>query len=131
MKRSNDKDDALVTVVRKRLWSHGYSVQTARVDEGFDLMVEGSVRVVVMKAHSATSANMEGFDVLAGVEFPKFGKAVVVYARNDKGKLGEWVMNPSAVFISRKHTHDKKEKRNKKEGRTKKGSDEEKETGSA
>ena len=103
-----------VELVKRRLWSHGYSVK--RVDgTELGLVVEGKFRVAVRSKGERLTFPGPGipFDVLAVVEFPTMGKPVVGYS---VGLKKPWLSNPAEVFISSGKEHGKEKGKGKTRG---------------
>ncbi len=87
-----------IGIVKQRLWSSGYkAVERSRAVEGYDLLIEGKVRVIVCRhgEHRRLMIQAENADIVAAVFNEKrTGKDGVVYYR----EAGDFSSSPRAMF---------------------------------
>jgi len=107
MQAKSRKRDEAVEVVKRRLWSHGFRAKAA-TGAAFDLLVEGKYRVAVRRKGAGADPDALDFDVMAVVEFPAMGRAVVGYRAVGSAEVST---SPAFVFIkSTGKVHGKKGK---------------------
>ena len=104
--------DKIIAIVRRNLWSRGYAVKTFSDTElGFDLLVGGKVRVMVMRQQRGPGKcigdESSPYDTVALVSFDAAKRPVILYTN-----AGEPTADPRVVFgLSASFSKDEKNKK--------------------
>lgn len=84
-----------IDFVRRRFWSHGYSVKTLTNGEEFDILVNGEVKVLVL-AKQPGKEDVSDVDIIAYVFRDKLSGGEMVYFAV-KG-VSEFYRNPKEAL---------------------------------